>query len=167
MNLQSAVYYFDMDMRMRPKLLKLLIKLLFVSLIICICVSGAIIVSATLLNMLAHNNFRPLILPFPSASQLGQDFLQTVVDNKKNSVCSRELINQFGGAETKNISVTAQWSSGNNSDHEFEITTIKFEYRKQVNQPWQKSNIHIVTASNIQDGTQLPFRTYICAAYDW
>jgi hypothetical protein len=67
--------------------------------------------------------------------------------------------------ETRNVSVSAEWLSGN-SDHEFEVTTIQFEYRHQVDHPWQKGAIELMTVSNIEGGNSfmanLPFRRYIC-----
>lgn len=122
---------------------------------------------STFINALSYRSFRPIILPIPNAESIGRNYLQAVMQKQPSYPCSDDesMIKQFGGAQTRNISVNAKWQSGN-SDHEFEITTIKFEYRHQSNNPWQKGEIQLMTVSNSEGRRSwqdnLPFRRLIC-----
>jgi hypothetical protein len=53
---------------------------------------AAIMLGGTFMNMIAYRSFRPFILPIPSASKIGQDYLQAVIHKKHNQVCDEALI---------------------------------------------------------------------------
>jgi hypothetical protein len=117
----------------------------------------------TLLNVLGERNFGSVVLPVPTAERVGRDYLQAAIENQQ--ACQGNAIEQLRGAQTRHVSVESQWHSGN-SDHIFESTTIRFEYRHKPSSPWQQGELAILTASNLwgfytwQD--YLPFRRRIC-----
>ncbi|PMB42886.1 hypothetical protein CEN40_17060 [Fischerella thermalis CCMEE 5205] len=49
----------------------------------------------------------------------------------------------------RNASVVTEWHSGN-GNHQFEVTSIKFEYRYSTKTPWQMSEIRLMTATNLE-----------------
>ncbi|WP_299402300.1 hypothetical protein [Acaryochloris sp. IP29b_bin.148] len=70
-------------------------------------------------------------------------------------------INQYGGAKIRDISVQSKWQSGN-SDHTFEITTIRFDHHQQ-DEAWQPGEITLMTASNLLEPPILPFPKITCS----
>ncbi|GAP94181.1 hypothetical protein [Leptolyngbya sp. NIES-2104] len=76
---------------------------------------------------------------------------------------SREIA-QYGGAELRNVSIRSEWHSGN-SDHQFEVTSIQFEYR--LKPQWQTAETRLMTATNLERTNSLvnalPFRRIYCA----
>lgn len=129
-----------------------------------------ILLFATSINLFLRKVWGPAVLPYPSAKQVGTNYLAAVIaDNKAyipehNSCTHTDLISDikhYGGAKIKDISVQSEWRSGN-SNHTFEITTIRFAYR-QPHKDWQSGEITLMTASNLLEPPILPFRKIICS----
>lgn len=120
-------------------------------------------------NLFLSKVWGPAVFPYPSAEQLGTDYLAAVIDKNKDYIAERnsctraELVDDirhYGGAKIRDISVQSEWQSGN-SDHTFEITTVQFVYQ-QSNEDWQPGEITLMTASNLLEPPILPFRRIIC-----
>lgn len=123
-----------------------------------------------LINLFLNKLLGPAVLPYPSAEKVGTDYLSAIIAKNKNYIpqhdsCTHTAlindINQYGGAKIRDISVQSEWRSGN-SDHTFEITTIRFDYHQQ-HEAWQPGEITVMTASNLLEPPLLPFRKIICS----
>lgn len=132
-----------------------------------------------LFNFLSYRSeLPPVIVITPSAESLGREYLQAVAQKNQNYIsegsedsgCARGQllrdIAKYGGAEIGNIVVSAQWMSGN-SDHQFEVTSIRFDYRFPKNPSWKSDEIRLMTATNLERSNSLldalPFRRIYCA----
>lgn len=122
------------------------------------------------INLFLHKLWGPAVLPYPSAEQVGTDYLSAIIAKNKNYIpqhdsCTHTTlindINQYGGAKIRDISVQSEWRSGN-SDHTFEITTIRFDYHQQ-DEAWQSGEITLMTASNLLEPPILPFPKITCS----
>jgi hypothetical protein len=129
----------------------------------------------TLLNFLSYRSVLPVIVITPSPESLGREYLQAVVQKNHNYIsedsgCARGQllrdIAKYDGAEIRNIVVSAQWMSGN-SDHQFEVTSIRFDYRFPKNPSWKSDEVRLMTATNLERSNSLldalPFRRIHCA----
>jgi hypothetical protein len=129
----------------------------------------------TLLNFLSYRSVLPVIVIMPSPESLGREYLQAVAQKNYNYIsgdsgCARgqllQDIAKYDGAEIGNIVVSAQWMSGN-SDHQFEVTSIRFDYRFPKNPSWKSDEVRLMTATNLERGNSLldalPFRRIHCA----
>jgi hypothetical protein len=129
----------------------------------------------TLLNFLSYRSALPIIVIMPSPESLGREYLQAVAQKNHNYIsgdsgCARgqllQDIAKYDGAEIGNIVVSAQWMSGN-SDHQFEVTSIRFDYRFPKNPSWKSDEIRLMTATNLERNNSLldalPFRRIHCA----
>jgi hypothetical protein len=130
----------------------------------------------TLLNFVSYRSkLVPPIRVIPSAESIGHEYLQTVIQRNRNYIAEdnecvhAQLLHdiaQYDGAKVHNIVVSAKWESGN-SDHQFEVTSIRFDYHFPRNPSWQRGEIRLLTATN-QEGNDslvdaLPFRRIHCA----
>ena len=143
-----------------------------------------LIVLGTFLNLASYRNdlISPFMLPIPSGEEIGRAYLLAVIQQDfdhirgKNQVpltkqqnCSHQQllrdIEQYGSSQVRNIVVTTEFHSGN-SDHQFEVTLIRFKYRISPNNSWQASEIRLMTATNLERGNTLkdalPFRRIFC-----
>jgi hypothetical protein len=130
----------------------------------------------TLLNFLSYRSLLPpVIVIMPSPESLGREYLQAVAQKNYNYIsgdsgCARgqllQDIAKYDGAEIGNIVVSAQWMSGN-SDHQFEVTSIRFDYRFPKNPSWKSDEVRLMTATNLERSNSLldalPFRRIYCA----
>jgi hypothetical protein len=131
-----------------------------------------------LLNLVSYRTpIRPTKI-IPSAERLGHEYLQAVIqknsnyigkDNEDNQCAHGQLLRniaQYDGAEVRNIVASGQWESGN-SDHQFEVTSIRFDYRFPRNPSWQSGEIRLMTATNLLPNASLldalPIRRIHCA----
>lgn len=130
----------------------------------------------TLLNLVSYRSkVVPPIRVIPSAESLGHEYLQAVTQKNRNYIAEDnecvlaqllQDISQYDGAEVHNIVVSAKWESGN-SNHQFEVTSIRFDYRSPRNRSWQSGEIRLLTATNLERNDSLldalPFRRIHCA----
>jgi hypothetical protein len=137
---------------------------------------GGLLLIGTLLNFASYRSkLIPPIRVIPSAESIGHDYLQAVIQKNHNYIGGdngcvhaqfvKDIV-QYGGAEVKNIVVKEQWDSGN-SDAQFEVTSIRFDYRSTAKPSWQSGEIRLLTATNQEVGESLwnalPFRRIHCA----
>ena len=143
-----------------------------------------IIVLGTLLNFAFYRNdlISPFIFPIPSAKGIGRAYLLAVLQKdfdhirgkhhvslSKEQNCSHQQllsdIEQYGSSQVRNIAITTEFYSGN-SDHQFEVTSIRFKYRISPDNLWQVGEIRLMTATNLERGNTLkdalPFRRIFC-----
>ena len=122
------------------------------------------------INLFLHKLLGPAVLPYPSAEKVGTDYLSAIISKNKNYIpqhdsCTHTVlindIQQYGGAKIRDVSVQSEWRSGN-SDHTFEITTVRFVYHQQ-DEDWQPGEITLMTASNLLEPPIFPFRKIICS----
>jgi hypothetical protein len=130
----------------------------------------------TLLNLVSYRSkVVPPINVIPSAESIGYEYLQAVTQKNSNYIpedneCVHAQllkdITQYDGAKVRNTVVNTKWESGN-SDHQFEVTSIRFDYRFPRNPSWQNGEIRLLTATNLERGNSLldalPFRRIHCA----
>jgi hypothetical protein len=129
----------------------------------------------TFLNLVSYHNKLggPYVLPIPSAESIGREYLQTVIQRNRDRIADDgtcvhgqllQNIAQYGGAEVRNVSVVARWNSGN-GDHQFEVTSIKFEHRYPTTS-WKMDELQLMTATNLERKNvlqdALPFRKIFC-----
>ena len=138
-------------------------------------VSLGMLILGTIFNLFSYRSFPSVIFPIPSAHQIGSNYLQAVLDINDSHISKdregvygqlKRDISKYGGAKTRNISIVGDLQSGN-SDHVFEITSINFEYRHSIVNPWQKAKIQLITITNVERSNSLhdalPFRTIHCS----
>jgi hypothetical protein len=129
----------------------------------------------TVLNFASYRSkLIPPIRVMPSPESIGREYLQAVTQKNHNYIAEEngcvhshllEDIAQYGGAEVRNIVVSAEWDSGN-SNSLIEVTSIRFDYRSAANSSWQNDEIRLLTATNLESNESLldalPFQRIYC-----
>lgn len=130
----------------------------------------------TLLNLVSYRSkLVPPIRIIPSSESLGHEYLQAVIQKNRNYIAEDnecvyaqflQYIDRYDGAKVHNIVISTKWESGN-SDRQFEVTSISFDYRFARNPSWQSGEIRLLTATNLESNDSLldalPFRRIHCA----
>ena len=130
---------------------------------------GVLVAALTLslsCGLLLHLSF----VSYPSTKTLGQRYLAAVINEdlsaatdlaRSKEECRAALreaaledINEFGGAEVRNVSIGLEYNDG--SDNEIQFAMVEFEYLRPGNEAWQSVSMRLYTDHDV------PGFRYLC-----